>query len=145
MPCPFFHTFNFPKLQVLRALASLRSLSVLPDNLRRHASLSLSCQMPLLFPQPTHTILRVKCASMQRNRWVALLRVSILQHTSAYVSIRQHTSAYVSIRQHTSEYSARAPDTDRNRQRHDSDRKEAMARRRTFQCVGSGVNWFTSV
>ena len=97
MPCPFFHTFNFPKLQVLRALASLRSLSVLPDNLRRHASLSLSCQMPLLFPPPTHTIRRVKCASMQRNRWVALppACVSILQQTSAYVSIRQHTSAFL--------------------------------------------------
>jgi hypothetical protein len=31
-------------------------------------------------------------------------RVSIRQHTSAYVSIRQHTSAYVSICQHTSAY-----------------------------------------
>ncbi len=32
------------------------------------------------------------------------VRVSIRQHTSAYVSIRQHTSAYVSIRQHASAY-----------------------------------------
>jgi hypothetical protein len=31
-------------------------------------------------------------------------RVSIRQHTPAYVSIRQHTSAYVSIHPHTSAY-----------------------------------------
>jgi hypothetical protein len=31
-------------------------------------------------------------------------RISIRQHTSAYVSIRQHTSAYVSIRPHASAY-----------------------------------------
>jgi hypothetical protein len=120
------------------------------------------------FPPPTHTqtlhfIRRVKCSSMQRNRWVALLPayVSIRQHTSAYVSIRQHTSAYVSIRQHTSAYVSIPQHTSayvsirQHTSAYVSIRPNALLARQTqtvsirpnallarqTQCVGSGVNW----